>query len=334
MIKKLIKETEKIFQTKQKWHKRFDRIHNIGSEPEYQTDKLRLILGNGRSGTSWLARILSKTETPLRYFHEFITYTHPRYYFSKKNDYSAVPYSEELSDNSLLLKLYRASTLKNISLERFIKRPELKIGRKDENYKYVLHKEVHSLLATEALVKKLNCPTIVITRNPIYNIDSLFNYQKISSIIWRNEAEYIQEPHFLQKFVPEKKDLLVKLLKKYQDDGKNRLNTVISKILTVATINQMLIKISEEYENVLHVQYDNLCITPEEHFSECARFFNFKFENSEKNELASTLTSEGNNNPMSIKKDTKTQFDREFYFLKADEAKLAEELLFRLDYKK
>lgn len=319
-------------QTEAKWHRAFETSFRMPSNGDATAQNLRLVLGAGRSGTSWLARTLASTESPIRYCHEFLTYVRPKYFFSKKNDYTATPYFPELAAFDPLVKLYKYTTLQNVDWEKLMpKYSSRQIHRDDADFKFVLHKEVHALLATEGLLSQLKCPAIVITRNPIYNVDSLFNYQPLSSIIWRNEAEYIKDPLFLERFVPENKKILTGILEKYPDDGKNRTNVIISKIVTVASINKMLRTISAEYDNIMHIEYENLCKQPKKLFKECADFLEFEFGTQAQNNLDRTLIAKEKSNPMSICRDSQSQADRKLYFLSPEEVDLARKIITECD---
>ncbi len=226
-----------------------------------EPDKLCFILGCGRSGTSWCASVLAKTATLIRYCHEFLSYVRPRRFFSMEHDYTAIPYKSMLDCRSPLVVQYDYSTLEGLDRDRFMpQRYEKQIRRDDEDYHYVLHKEVHSLLATEGLVRYYSRNRfILLTRNPIYNVDSLFNYLPHSSGIWRNESRYIQDEEFRARFLPGKGEKVLQTLADHRDDGENRTNCMIAKTITVAAMNQMLKKVAQDNTNGLLLTYEQLC---------------------------------------------------------------------------
>ncbi|MFZ5759348.1 MAG: hypothetical protein ACOY32_06950 [Thermodesulfobacteriota bacterium] len=329
MLKKIARIAERCTQSHEKWQKSFADIHGEIAERGPRPDTLRFILGNGRSGTSWFARVMSQSATPLRYCHEIITYARPAYYFSRTYDYVACPYRTELADDDPLVLYYALTTHPDLNWQSFLgARYPRQVRRDDDNFTYALHKEVHALLATEGLVKKFQCPTIVITRNPLYNIDSLFSYQDISSIIWRNEAQYIKDPLFLQNYFPDNGDKIIEQLEKHPDNGFNRHDVLVSKTITVAVINAMLRQLGDRSPWVSHVAYERLCDNPLDIFHECAVFLGLRFDDQTRTLLAETMMKQDDRlDPMSVHRDTKMQQSRPFRFLTPEEARVLQSIL-------
>ncbi len=319
-IQNISASSKKWMQTTEKWNSKFDEVHHIHSPLEKNSNKLRFILGAGRSGTSWVGRTLSESTTPLRYCHEILTYINPFFYYSSKNDYTAVHYKSDLSYYAPLFKIFSYSACKDVSLKKFIPKREYQIKRDDKGFECVLHKEVHSLLGAEAIVRHFKCPVIFITRNPAYVIDSLFDYHDLKSTIWRNESNYIKEPEFQKKFLGKKGSGIVEALSKYPDDGDVRQNTIVGKAITVGAINKMLFDIAGRYENVLYVKYEKLCHNPIEVFSQIHGFLGLEFSNSEIQKLENTMsTKDEKYDPMSIYRNTKSQIGRKLKSLTSSE---------------
>ncbi len=320
-------------QSIKKWHREFKRVHPEMYNYEGDPQKLRLILGPGRSGTSWLARTLEHTETPIRYVHEVLPHLHPKYLASKRFDKTAIECHELLNDVHPLVRIYKITTYPDIKHSLFISDYfEKKIGRNDSNFEFVLHKEVHALLATEGLINNLKCPIVLITRNPIYVVDSLLTYKDVSVPLWRNESKYITNSIFLGRFFLDNKDKIIKNITKYPDDGVNRTNVIIAKTLTIAVINRMLQRLAEKYNNVKHIYYEDLIQDPIKLFAETAEFLNLDFKEQAKAYLKKTLKAKDEEfDHTSIYRDTRRQLNRPFKGIYEDEVEIVNAVLKECD---
>lgn len=311
---------QKMIQSRDSWKRKYNRLHHIDESTGIDGSKLRFVLGAGRSGTSWVGRTLAETSTPLRYFHEILTYVNPFYYYSGENDLTAVKYSSDPAYYEPLFKIYASSSRPDIYLEKMLPKRSQQVKRNDPQFQYTLHKEVHSLLGTEALVRHFKVPMVFLTRNPAYVIDSLFDYHRLDSIIWRNESLYIQLPEFIEKYMKEERCELLKTIQKFPDDGTVRRNTIIGKAITVGVINRMLHTISSRYDNILYVKYETLCENPIDTFQNIHDFLGFEFQENEINKLKSRLEVKNEDyNPMSIHRDTKNQVNRALKSLTKEE---------------
>jgi len=322
---------KKILQTKSGWGKEFNKIHSDLLDEDVELSKLRFIIACGRSGTSWLGRVISETSTPLRYCHEILTYVNPFYYFSKKNDFVANRYFDKCDADNPLVKIYSATSSKKINLDKFLPKRTRQIKRNDQNFEFVLHKEVHALLATEALVSFFKTPFLLITRNPAYVVDSLFDYHPLNSVIWRNESEYIKDPVFLNRFFPDSGQRIIEMLSKYPDDGMNRENTIIAKAITVGVINKMLYSISKKYENVMYIKYEELCKNPFGVYEQIFNFFGFDFGEKARQSIANTTKAKDEKyDPMSICRNSGEQVERKLKSLTDEEFKKVSNILSEL----
>jgi len=231
------------------------------------------------------------------------------------------------------MKVYKSTTYTNIKQDLFLPNYyERKIRRNDSNFEFVLHKEVHALLATEGLIKALKCPIVLITRNPIYVLDSLLTYKDISVPLWRNEAKYITQSNFLSRFFPDKKGEIIENITKYPDDGVNRTSVIVAKTLTIAIINRMLQTLADKYNNVKHIYYEDLILDPITLFSESAKFFNLDFNEKAKAYLKKTLKAKDEEfDHTSIYRNTCKQRNRPFIGIYEDEVELVSGVLKECD---
>lgn len=108
--------------------------------------RLRLVLGVGRSGTTWLAYVLGQTTTPIRFFMEGL----------------ADGYHPFLAD------------VIPLDLARYAERD-------DPDWQLCLIKEVHSLWMTEPMLKK-GCKAVLVVRDPVRVVDSLLTRDGLNGL--------------------------------------------------------------------------------------------------------------------------------------------------------
>lgn len=311
-----------------RWNKLIKKRYPDLYNDQGNSEKLRLILGVGRSGTSWLGKTLSHTETPIRYVHEAYPHMRTKFITNTKGDPQALPFMHTLTEkhpylaiNKMLCSNYLAY---DFFLDGYMNR---KLPRSDENFQVVIHKIVHGLLASKALLSSLSCPTVIVTRNPIYVIDSLLAYQDISTPIWRKEQELMHNDTFLNLYFPDNKNKILHYLNKYPDNGSSRRKVIIGKSLSVALLNSFLKQLGEQYPYTCTVSYEELCKKPSVVFSEIADFFNLKFHEESKHFLNSTMEMDDSNNHNSIFRDTKKQIGRPYKSLSINESETIEHVL-------
>lgn len=114
--------------------------------------EVRLILGPGHSGTTWLSYVLSKTPTPIRFFMEGL------YQIDRSG------HSENLSLSSVYDLFLAERTLDELAHQKL---------RDDADWKFCLIKEVHRLSETRTLLNRPSLKAILLTRDPVRIVDSL-----------------------------------------------------------------------------------------------------------------------------------------------------------------
>jgi len=284
--------------------KKYLKCMNCGNN-----DKIRLILGPGRSGTSWLSRVLAKSGTRLRFFNEPLFHIQPKLPFSNKFDHTALPYCPAIDSTHPLAMAYAGLALPHIDWAHHL--PDGILLRDDKDFSVCLIKEVHSLLATEALLKYLQSPCLVITRNPVYVIDSLLAVSGVGAPVYKNEACYINDKVFLNRYLPGAASRIQGYLDANDVQSKDIMQVAISKALTVGVMNRMLEIIAEESPCVLHIRYEHLCETPFEIFSRASRFLSLDFDLEMQKFLSETQSvKESEKSPYSVFRDTTRQLNR------------------------
>jgi hypothetical protein len=253
------------------WH----FIYRKYNEVKFNHKKLRLVLGLGRSGTTWVSNTLAKTKTPLRYFEEPLFHINPKLKFNTPPDHTAIGFTESFSENHPLVRIYRIFCHPGIE-HQFLPRQFVK--RDDDHFDVVLAKEVHGLLGTEALAKMLNIPILIITRNIFSIIDSLIKSQTIYTPYLVNEYKLVKEKNFLSYYFPKKKKILQTAFNQINSvtDKEDRL--LLEKLITSFLITKMFEKLSQNTKNILLKTYEDLCNKPNENYAQIADFFSMDYK--------------------------------------------------------
>ncbi len=252
------------------WHFIYRKYNDI----DFGHKKLRLVLGLGRSGTTWVSNTLARSRTPLRFLEEPLYHVRPKLKFNTSPDHTAIKFSEYFSVNHPLVRIYRIFCHPDTKLQYL---PGQFVKRNDTQFDLVLVKEVHGLLATEALAETLNIPILVITRNIFSTIDSLIKAQSIDTPYLVNEYKLIKDNNFLSYYFPGEKKILQTAFEQIDliKDKEDRL--LLEKLVTSFIITKMFEKISRKTKNILLKTYEDLCNHPNENYAQIADFFSMDY---------------------------------------------------------
>lgn len=309
------------------WYRKFCKLHPKLDITHSDQSKLRLVLGLGRSGTTWIAKVLSSTKTPVRYFEEPLHHIVPSLSFSSGYNHTAIRFIRVLDDTHRLAFAYKLLTLPEYDWDRLGIQDHLK--KDDVSFKFCLVKEVHSLLATEALVNKFHIPVIIVVRNPFYIADSLFHAQSLSSPYLINHIRLmVHDSVFLGHYFANREDKIRSIFNQISTWADGRRKTVCESILLLCMMKEMLEQVGKRSRFTHVVQYEELCLRPEKEFAQMAAFFGLAWSQTNQDALSATMSCKVPvTNPYSIKRNTKQQVNRPFRVLSQEEVEEARRLL-------
>ena len=243
-------------------------------QADHDCKKLRLILGLGRSGTTWAGNTLAKSTTPLRFLEEPLFHISPKLKFNSSTDHTAIGFSKTLPENHPIIQIYRIFCYKK-NLRQLLPRQFVK--REDQRFELAMVKEVHGLLATEALAERLHIPILIITRNIFSIIDSLVKAQTINTPYLINEYRLVQENTFLNFYFPEKLNQLKTAFLRINKVSNKTDRLLLEKLLTSFLITEMFEIINKKREDILLLSYEDLCRKPETSYEQIAEFFTMDY---------------------------------------------------------
>lgn len=272
-------------------------------------NKLRLIRGINRSGTSWFLKILTQTSTPIKAINELL--------FSIK-DIVIYKYPKCIQNNCLDIFFETSYSLPTThpliisykgALEGKLKNNK-RVLRNDKNWETCIIKDIHSLLATEALIRTFHCPTILLVRDPVYIVDSFLAIRQ-----WQTAGK--PNPETKLVITSNKED--------------TRLSTIIRMLISFHLIHKYFRTWAKLYPKYIRlIQYENLCKEPLNTFKDAAEFFCINWTNSMENYLNNTMKGT-DTGAYSIFRNTENQIKRPMKFLTSQEVKICRKLLRRID---
>jgi len=324
----------KIYGNVLRWKAAWYRSHGLPPIPGRSPLPIRFIFGVGRSGTTWLGRVLGEAQQPICYLQEPLTYARPFYAFSDRHDRLALPPMARMSKGHPLAILCRdVARLRNDYGRLLGRYAAQKVIRNDCDAELVLIKEVHALLAAPALTAALDAKAVAISRHPVYVVDSLLSYQDLSVGIWRNEQRLVRDGAFLASVAGALADRVRDALDRFPDDGVNRTNTIVGKALTTALISKHLELAADRSPDILHLAYRDLCRNPLEGFSRAARHLDLTLGERGSRFIAETTSPRADDDhpTQTVHKDTSNQAHRPLKSLTREEADLICRVLSDLD---
>ena len=179
------------------------------------------------------------------------------------------------------------------------------------------------------MLKFLKCPTVLLLRDPLYIVDSLFARDGLKTTYLCNESKYVNNPFFLKRFSPDPTKDISMILKESVPNGTIRENIILDKVLTVSLIHSMFRVLSSEFQYTQIIEYESLCRSPEIHFHSIASFLSLDWSERSKQYLLKTMRSpldqRKNDYPIFLK--TIDQIGRPFKFLSKEEVVLCRRVL-------
>ena len=297
------------------------RIGAEDTSPRSSLASLRLVLGVGRSGTTWVSHVFSSTLQPIRYCCEPLFYLHPRLAFHRKGDHTAVGY-EEFEEGHPLLSAY----LRLLDRDGFGVQPDT-LRRNDDDWSLCLVKEVHALLGTEGLLRHCHPPTLFILRDPLYVADSLFSAQSLGTAYLDHEAKAVQQTNFLDRFLPGRQEDLERLFWVVRHSGR-REQMILTKVLCIRLLQKMFVMLAREFPCAQIIHYEELCTAPSEGLSAAAQALSLSWDHNMELSLAETSQADSiSADPYSVMRNTAEQVQRRFKFLSASDIALCRAML-------
>ncbi len=218
--------------------------------------RLRLVLGIGRSGTSWTAHVLAEANPQLAYLQEPLACLVPPTRLNHTPDSSAMPFSASVGPGHRLFSILSALTAYPDS-------PILKDSARPRGLpadpKMVLIKEVHALLGTHHLLDSKAC-AIALVRRPLDVLVSLADTFGHGTRYLDLEGKSVRGPAFLGFVGLSRQQITL-------DTSSDWAN----KLVTIALIQRYFHTLAVKFPNFLVVEYEALERAPQGEFKRISR---------------------------------------------------------------
>jgi len=325
------------------WYRNLYAAHSYLQAQTTDISKLRLILGVGRTGTSWLNRVFATAfKDQVRTISEPLFRIYPEITLSKIESATrlATDYVTILPPTHPLILAYTVLTMKDFPRKIQAKLGLLSRRREGDNAliqslrvlaapkdaQAYLIKETHSLLATEALLHHFQCPTVLLIRNPVYAVDSLLRAFGDTTYL-TGEYQYIQNsPTFGTRFLKHNTPFLNFFTLPFSK------TIILEKLLTVYCIQAMFKQLAVECPNTLLIRYEDACRDPYAIFRAVSAFFGLEWTASCDNVLRYHITT-AKSYKFSTCRIPQQQLTRSFFTLTPQDVELCYNVLNTLEDK-
>jgi glycosyltransferase involved in cell wall biosynthesis len=243
---------------------------------ERDTSRLRLVLGLGRSGTTWSLEVLAQCDDRLRVFAEPLHHLRPKIALSDSPDRLAMHFADALSDRHDLMRAYADLSADHAppthppsgALRADIDAPEA-----------VLIKEVHALLATPAVLNGTRAKAVVITRDPMRVADSIFNCQGLDSPYLHHEFAACADSRLLHQIGTPAQTTRRLAIWNEIDRMRNPNNRRVYAVVWAAAVVQRLLERTAQREpgRVITMAYEHARVDPIAAFGRAAAHLGLRF---------------------------------------------------------
>jgi len=287
--------------------------------------KYRFALGLGRSGTTFLGRLLSLTTTPIKFINEPIP--------GLDNQVLQWPFFVDPRDHGLIGTVRKQITMLGESNEIIRKECEYKIERDDSDLFALLAKDVHNLLTYPEYLSNLDYKVVVITRNTTRVLDSyMVKYNSGNKEYLVGETKYISSvlrsgastSILLEKAISRTSPLVKTYLSRPLWLTQNPYRIAA----TMEVLRNYLISWAELDDRVIHVSHEDLCDSPIDTTRKLYDFLGMTFDDSVLSGIVEMTT--GNSDEYySTTKDSKKILEQKYRYLSDKQLRKVRRLIHR-----
>ena len=285
--------------------------------------KYIFVLGNMRSGTSWVSRVIAQSPIPLRYFEE------P---FVKLKRYPKTvckePWSVHIND-SKKIKYYR-NLLKTFETDFGVFKKDvvgISVLQNSDNPEYFVIKEVHNIPAFRKIVDGLDCKIVFTSRNPFRVLDS--NLHNFGDGLRIYMDEYIWLHKAVRGNIKIKDKCYLKALESLNSATVDFIKEPIFnkdryiQFFIVLLFNQRVLNYWDtESENTYMIQYEELCSDKITGFKNISDFIGFPFGDNVSDFLKNCSEVDNRKDPYSILRNKYLVGNAKYKFLTDEQIKV------------
>jgi hypothetical protein len=253
LMKKSLRPNKRLYISQLLWEKRLDHKYMPHAGYMGNGEEIHLMLGVNGAGINHLARLVSQALYNSRYIDLPLAKFEPKLTLSNRGYRLGIPYHKNLTGNHPMIRTYRIHAERNL-LER--KHIECLLGNEMPQDILLIMKEVHGLLATEALLRELKCHVLFYISDPVILAEQIFSREGLDTPYLELESAAVMDPRFLKRFFPHDIRTVLHAYKLINRSYTARQRRVLMKIFTIALIQHMFRMLAARYpESATVVDY-------------------------------------------------------------------------------
>ena len=250
-MKKIPKQNKRLFFSRLLWNKRLNQKHMPHAGYMGNGGDINLILGINGPGINHLTQLLPQALSNGHYIHHPLTKFEPKLTLSNQGDRLAIPYHKDLTADHPLNRIYRIYAEESLAKNNY---NLLLLGESDASRgAFLIMKEVHGLLATEALLRELQCHVLFYVSDPVILAEQLFSREGLDTTYLDLESEAVMDSRFLKRFFPRDFRTVLHAYKLIHRLPSGRQRRVQMKVFTIALIQHMFRMLAARYPELASV---------------------------------------------------------------------------------
>lgn len=232
------------------WKGRLNQTHTPHAGYMGNGGDIHLMLGVNGSGINHLIQLLSQALPDGQFIHHPLLKFEPRLTLSSQGDRLAVPYHKELAADHPLNRIYRIyAEMNQVEPCHELLREE----NETTQARLLILKETHGLLATEALLRELQCHVLFYVSDPVMLAEQIFSREGADAPYLDLESKAVMDFRFLKRFFSHDVRAVLHAYKLIQRLPSERQRRVQRKIFTIALIQHMFRMLSARYPELATV---------------------------------------------------------------------------------
>jgi hypothetical protein len=249
-MKKTLTQNNRIFISQLIWKKRLNRKYMPHAGYMGNGGDLHLVLGVNGTGINHLTQLLLQALPQNHYINSPLAKFEPKLTLSNQGDKLAIPYHKELKADHPLNRVYRIYAERNL-LETT--QNVAQIENDTPQPRLLIMKEVHGLLATEALLRELKYHVLFYASDPVILAEQIFSREGLNTPYLDLESKAVMDLHFLKRFFAHDLRAVLHAYKLIQRLPSSRQRSVQMKIFTIALIQHMFRMLAARYPELVSV---------------------------------------------------------------------------------
>ncbi|MCG7877926.1 MAG: hypothetical protein JAY75_08040 [Candidatus Thiodiazotropha taylori] len=249
-MKKIPKQSKRLRINRYLWNRRINQKYMPHAGYMGNGTDIHLILGVNGTGINHLTQLLSQPLPNSHFIHNPLEKFEPKLTLSTHDDRLAIPYHKELTADHPLNRIYRIYAENNLADTDY---NSLLMENKKRPRALLILKETHGLLATEALLRELQCHALFYVSDPIILAEQIFSREGLNTPYLDLESEAVMESRFLKRFLSHDLRAILHAYKLIQRLSSRRQHRVQMKIFTIALIQHMFRMLAARYPELASV---------------------------------------------------------------------------------